>query len=168
MNYSFGLLKPDCLKRGLEKKILAEIETIGLRIIAVKRVRLTKKEVDAIWSSCIRENFYEEFLKFSTSGDCIVFIAKGDDAIVKLSNFVGHWDPKRAKKHTIRHRYGTSAMENVIHSSATKEAFWKEVSLFFTKAELSRLLTDLEPKEGVLKDWAPVFFIYLISGLFWF
>ncbi len=143
MNYSFGLLKPDCLKRGIEKEILTAIEIAGLEIIATKRVRLTKNEVNAIWNLC-NENFYEEFLKFSLSGDCIVFIVKGNNAIVKLSNLVGHWDPKRAEKHTIRHRYGTSAMENVIHSSATKETFWREISLFFTRPELKRLLVDLK------------------------
>lgn len=146
MNYTFGLLKPDCLQRDLKERILAEIETIGLKIIAIKQVRLTKREVDVIWASCLNEDFYEELVRFSTSGDCVVFIAKGENAIVKLTNFVGHWEPKQAKKHTIRHRYGRSAMENIIHSSATEEAFWKEVSLFFTKVELSQLLPDLTPK----------------------
>lgn len=140
MKYSFGLLKPDCLRRGIEKEILAEIEASGLKIIAIKRLRLTKKEIDVIWAPCVKEDFYEELLKFSTSGDCIVFIVKGDNAINKLSNLVGHWDRRQAEKHTIRHRYGTSPMENIIHSSATQGDFWKEVLLFFTKAELNRLL----------------------------
>ncbi len=146
MNYSFGLLKPDCLKRGIEKKVLAEIEAIGLEIVAIKRVRLTKKEVDIIWVSCLKENFYKELSKFSLSDDCMVFIVKGDDAITRLSDLVGHYEPMRAGKDTIRHRFGRSAMENVIHSSATEETFWKEVSLFFTRSELNRLLTDLKPR----------------------
>ena len=151
MNYSFGLLKPDCLKRGIEKKVLAAIEAIGLEIIAFKSVRLTKKGVDIIWTSLLKEDFYEEFLKFCLSGDCMAFIAKGDDVIVKLNDLVGHWDPERAEKHTIRYRFGTSVMENVIHTTATKETFWKEVSLFFTQPELNQLLTDLEPRRGVSK-----------------
>ena len=158
MNYSFGLLKPDCLKRGIEKKVLAIIEAAGLEIIAIKRVRLTKKEVDIIWSSLSKEDFYEEFLKFCLSGDCMVFIVKGHDAIVKLNDLVGHWDPKRAEKHTIRHQYGTSVMENVIHSSATEEAFWKEVSLFFTQSELKRYL--LISKSRVFKK-LDAHFLYL-------
>lgn len=142
MNYSFGLLKPDCLKRGIEKKVLAAIEAIGLEIIAFKSVRLTKKGVDIIWTSLLKEDFYEAFLKFCLSGDYLAFIAKGDDVIVKLNDLVGHWDPERAEKHTIRHRFGTSVMENVIHSTLNEEIFWKEVSLFFSRSELKRLLTN--------------------------
>lgn len=152
MKYSVGLLKPDCLKRGIEKEVIEAIEAVGLKIVAIKRVRLTKKEVDVIWASCLTENFYEELLKFSLSGDCIVFIAKGDDAVTRLNNLVGHREPIRAEKDTIRHRFGRSVLENVIHSTATEETFWKEVSLFFTNAELNRLLTDLESKKGVSKD----------------
>ena len=144
MNYSFGLLKPDCLKRGIKKEILAVIEANGLKIVATKRVRLTKKEVDIIWNLC-NEDFYEEFLKFSLSGDCVVFIVKGNNAIVRLNDLIGHWDPKQTEKHTIRHQYGTSAMENVIHGSATEEKFWKETSLFFVYSELKRLLVGLKP-----------------------
>lgn len=143
MNYSLGLFKPDCLKRGIEKEVLAEIEAAGLKLVAIKRVRLTKKEIDIIWAPCLKEDFYEELLKFSLSGDCIVFIVKGNNAIARLSDLVGHYDPVQAEKHTIRHRFGRSVMENVTHSAETKEAFWKEVSLFFTRSELNRLLTDL-------------------------
>ncbi len=142
MNYSLGLLKPDCLKRGIEKKVLAAIEAIGLEIIAFKSVRLTKKEVDIIWATCLAENFYEELLKFSLSGDCVVFIVKGGEAITRLNELVGHYDPTQAAEHTIRHRFGSSAMENVIHSTLNEEMFWKEGSLFFSQPELKRLLTN--------------------------
>ena len=67
MNYSFGLLKPDCLKRGIEKEVLTAIESVGLEIVAIKRVRLTKKEVDVIWAPCLKEDFYNDLLEFSLS-----------------------------------------------------------------------------------------------------
>jgi nucleoside-diphosphate kinase len=132
MNFSFGLLKPDCLKRGLEKKVLAKIEAAGLQIIALKRIKLTKKEVDIIWASCLAEDFYEDLLKFFTSADCLVFIVAGENAITRLNELVGYCEPKRAKKNTIRHQFGTSVMENVIHSSLNEEMFWKETALFFS------------------------------------
>ena len=149
MKYSVGLLKPDCLKRGIEKEVLAAIEAAGLKIVTIKRVRLTKEEVDVIWASCLREDFYEGLLKFLLSGDSIVFIVKGKDAIIRLNDLVGHREPTRAEKYTIRHRFGRSVMDNVIHSTATEETFWREVSLFFTQSELDRLRIDLKPKEGV-------------------
>ena len=142
MNYSFGLLKPDCLKRGIEKEVLTTIESVGLEIVAVKRVRLIKKEVDVIWASCLKEDFYNDLLEFSLSGDCIVFIVKGDDAITKLNDLVGHYDPERAKKGTIRHQFGISLMENVIHSTSTEEIFWKEVFLFYPISLIAKLVNS--------------------------
>jgi nucleoside-diphosphate kinase len=146
MNYSIGLLKPDCLKRGIVKEVLKTIESIGLEIIIVKRLRLTKREIDTVWASCLTENFYKELLEFSLSGDCMIFLVKGDNAINLLNNLVGYHEPMLAGKGTIRHRFGKSVKENVIHSTATEKTFWKEVLLFFTQSELDRLLPDLKPK----------------------
>jgi len=131
MNYSFGLLKPDCTKRGLEKEVFKMIESAGLKIIANKRVRLGKKEVNIVWASCVKEDFYEEMLEFSLSGDSIVFIVEGEDAIARLNNLVGHYDPAIAKEGTIRKRFATSLMENLIHSSSNEKDFWEETILFF-------------------------------------
>jgi len=131
MNYSFGLLKPDCTKRRLEKEVFKMIESAGLKIIANKRVRLGKKEVDIVWASCVEEDFYEEMLEFSLSGDSIVFIVEGEDAIARLNNLVGHYDPAIAKEGTIRKRFATSLMENLIHSSSNEKAFWEETILSF-------------------------------------
>ena len=131
MSRSFGLLKPDCLKRGLENEVLALIESAGLRIIQSKRVRLTRADVDVIWTTCRGTYFYEDMVAFSLSGDCIIFIVEGKDAINGLSRLVGHFDPLIAAPGTIRHRFGTSKMESVIHSSLDKRAFRTEVSLFF-------------------------------------
>lgn len=131
MNYSFGLLKPDCTKRGLEKEVFKMIESAGLKIIANKRVRLGKKEVNIVWALCVKEDFYEEMLEFSLSGDSIVFIVEGEDAIARLNNLVGHYDPAIAKEGTIRKRFATSLMENLIHSSSNEKDFWEETILFF-------------------------------------
>ena len=131
MEHSFGLLKPDCLKRGIEKEVLALVESAGLRIVAMKRVRLTRQQVDAVWPSCKREDFYEDMVEFSTSGDCIVFIVEGENAINRLKDIVGHYEPSMAKEGTIRHLFGTSARENIIHSSKNEETYKKEKALFF-------------------------------------
>jgi len=140
MNYSFGLLKPDCLKRGIEKDVLAEIEAAGLEIAAMKRIRLTREKIDIIWAPCVAKYFYEDLLEFSMSGDSLVFIARGEDAISRLTDLVGHYEPDLAGKETIRRRFGKSAMENVIHSTANEETFWAESLLFFSRPELDGLI----------------------------
>lgn len=149
MDYSIGLLKPDCLKRGLEKEILTIIKNAGFEIMATKRVRLTKKEVDIIWAPCLAEDFYEELLNFSTSGDCVVYIVREDNAIDRLSDLVGHYEPTQAKKETIRHQFGISAMENIIHSTSNEKNFWEEARLFFAQSELNNLLADINAKSAI-------------------
>jgi len=129
---------------------LAEIEAIGLRIKVTKYIRLTKKEVDIIWEPCSKETFYDVFLKFSTSSDCLVFIVEGEKAINRLNELVGHYEPSQAGKNTIRHRFGKSPMENVIHSTLNEQTFWKEAMLFFSYKELQSLLNqDLESRSPI-------------------
>lgn len=111
--------------------MLALIESSGLEIVAMKTVRLTRAQVDAIWPSCKPMAFHEEMVSFSTSNDCIVFIAQGENAISRLSALLGHYDPAKAEKGTIRFKFGTSLMENITHSSCDTETYQKESSLFF-------------------------------------
>lgn len=131
MKYSFGLLKPDCLKRDLVDDVFEMIKSAGFKIIANRRVRLTSMQVAGVWPTCVGESFYEEMLEFSLSGDSIVFIVEGDNAIDRLSDLVGHHDPVIAKDGTIRKRFATSLTENIIHSTLNLEIFWEEVTLFF-------------------------------------
>lgn len=131
MERAFGLLKPDCLLRGLEQEVIALIESTGLRIVAMKVVRLTRAHVGAIWPDCKPMAFYEEMVEFSTSHDSIVFLVEGEDANERLSYLVGHYDPAQAEEGTIRSRFGTSVMENIVHSSSGTETYQKESSLFF-------------------------------------
>jgi len=130
-NVSFGLLKPDCLKRNLVDEVFSMIELQGFKIIAQKQVRLKKEHVDLIWKPCIGQWFYNEMIEFSTSSDCIVFLAEGDDAINRLNDLVGHYDPEKACEGTIRRKYGISCMENIIHSSTDETTYKEETTLFF-------------------------------------
>lgn len=131
MERSLGLLKPDCLKRGLEKEALVLVESSGLKIVAMQRVRLTREHVDLVWPSCQQMDFYEDMVEFSTSGDSLVFLVEGDNALDRLSALVGHYDPIQAEERTIRRLFGTSAMENIIHSSLDQETYEEEKALFF-------------------------------------
>lgn len=131
MSRSFGLLKPDCLKRGIEREVLTAIEATGLALVKTMIVRLTPFMVEIIWHPCIGQYFWEDMKEFFASGDCMVFIVEGNNAIDRLNEVVGFYDPNKANKGTIRQKFGTSAMENVIHSASDEEAFRQEVILFF-------------------------------------
>lgn len=131
MSYAFGLLKSDCVKRGLVEEVMNMITLAGLQIIASKRVRLTKEQCVIVWPVCAKQAYWEEMIEFSLSEDSIVFIVKGDNATIRLKDLVGHYDPKIAEEGTIRRRFGTSKTEDIIHSADDEAAFWEQTELFF-------------------------------------
>lgn len=131
MSYAFGLLKSDCVKRGLVQEVMSMIAIAGLKIVASKRIRLTEEQCAIVWPICTKQTYWEEMLEFSRSEDSIVFIVKGDNATARLKDLVGHYDPQIAKEGTIRRRFGTSKMEDIIHSADDEAAFWEQTELFF-------------------------------------
>lgn len=133
MDYSLGILKPDCLKRGLEKEVLSIIEASGLRIVKKRRILLTEQEVRIVWSTCVNEWFFPSMVEFMTSSDSIVFVVEGFSAIERLNDLVGRYDPTLAERNTIRYKYGIDKMENIIHSSLNKEEYVREYNLFFNQ-----------------------------------
>lgn len=131
MKYSFGMLKPDCIERKLEKKVFKKIESAGFVVLKTKSVLLKQDQIDIIYSCCKANGFYKDMSKFLLSGKCEVFIVESDDAIKKLNDLVGHRDPLLAKERTIRRCFGETIRRNIIHSSRNKYAFLNESSLFF-------------------------------------
>ncbi len=131
MENSLGILKPDCLRRGLEEKVLSIIKASGLRVVKSKKVPLTEEEVRIIWNPCANEWFFPDLIEFMTSSEVIVFVVEGVDAIKKLNDLVGSSNPAKSEKNTIRYRYGISKKENTIHSSLDEKEYIKEYNLLF-------------------------------------
>lgn len=131
MKYSFGMLKPDCIERKLEKEVFEKIESAGLIVLATRRVLLMQEQIDIIYSCCNPSDFYQEMSAFLMSGECEVFIVKGNDAINRLNYLVGYRNPLLADEGTIRRCFGENMRRNVIHSTSNELTFWREVVLFF-------------------------------------
>lgn len=131
LSRSFGLLKPDCLKRGIQKDVFRIIRSSGLKIVKAKKAQIDEQNIALIWPTCRKEDFYEDMVRFSMSGICIVFIVEGENAIERLNELVGYHDPIQAKRGSIRALFGSSKMENIIHSSSCEDTFEKEALLFF-------------------------------------
>lgn len=140
MNYSLGILKPDCLARSLDKQVLSIIEQNGLMLVATKRLRLTEHDVAAVYENCLKEDFWQGLLDSFVVGDSLIFVVQGLNAIQSLNDLVGFCEPGKAGNHTIRGRFGKDIRYNVIHSTANESTFWKEASHFFSKNELSLIL----------------------------
>ncbi len=131
MTRSLGLLKPDCQERKLTFSILGYIQGFGLNIVSFKTVNLTEEQIRIIWKNCTREDYFPEMLRFMMRSPSVVFIVQAENAVERLNNLVGNYNPKKAETHTIRHLFGTDCMKNIIHSSSNKEEFVKEYELFF-------------------------------------
>lgn len=141
MEYSLGVLKPDCIERNLISEVLKMIEIPGLKVVAGKRLRLTQDNIDVLYARNIDKDFYLEMSLFLCSDDVYVYVVKGDDAINRLNEIVGDTDPQNAKNGTIRNKYGQSVRRNITHSSMNEESFWKELNVFFSKEEICSILT---------------------------
>lgn len=114
------------MKRHLVDKVERMITDTGLVIIKKKLVLLTPIQVRTIWQPCVSQPFFPEMLSFSIASPSLIFIINGEDAIAILNDLVGYHNPDKAKWWTIRHRYGTDKMRNVIHSSDNEADFWRE------------------------------------------
>ena len=142
MKYALGILKPDCLKRGLEKKVFEIIERSSLKLILKKRLRFTKQDVEYIYEHYKKNDYFDSLIDVMTSGDSIAYIVEGDgDVIRRLNSITGHTYPKYAKKGTIR-ELGIDIRYNLAHSTRNIQNFWKEAKHIFSKEELCTL--DLE------------------------
>jgi len=143
MLYSIGMLKPDCLHRGLVDRVMAVIESHGFTVLSCKVVNLTQEQINTMYGCCRHEDYYQEFLLFLRSGSCMVFVVKFLDTITRLNNLVGPSDPREGKAGQIRHDFGESILRNVIHSTKNEERFWEELGVLFNKREIKNMKIEI-------------------------
>jgi nucleoside-diphosphate kinase len=137
---TFGILKPDCILRGLERNLFNDISMHGFRIEITKKKILTKEDVYFLYGHNKNKSFFPELLKYMTSGPSICFIASlsdGRDAIKEMNKLVGHYNPSLADDGTLRRKYAISnflpykCIQNIIHSSKSLEEAQREIAYFF-------------------------------------
>lgn len=134
--YSIGIIKPDAMNQRHE--ILSIIEKKGLKVIFQKKVRLDKQSLMKIYKEVVEEDYFQSFSEFMTSGECLAFVVKGENAIEALNELVGASDPQKAKAGTLRNKFGADIKRNAIHSSADKEHFQKEIRVLFPEVTLDK------------------------------
>lgn len=141
MRYSLGILKPDCVRRGLVDVALGLVQNYGLRVIFKKKTLLESKDAEFLYSRCAEADFFKPLVKFMTSGEVLIYIVEidGDDCAIKILNeATGHTDPSVARSGTIR-KLGLSVRENLAHSTMNEETFWSELVYFLTEKEVGEL-----------------------------
>jgi nucleoside-diphosphate kinase len=133
---TFSIIKPDATQRNLTGAVNALIEQAGLRIIAQKRLRMSRAEAETFYAVHRERPFFGELVEFMTSGPVVVQVLEGDNAIARYREIMGATDPAKAAPGTIRKLHGRSVGENSVHGSDASETAVKEISQFFSGNEI--------------------------------
>ena len=133
---TLSIIKPDATKRNLTGKINAKFEEAGLRIIAQKRIHLSKAQAGVFYEVHAERPFYDELCEFMASEPVVVQVLEGERAILKNREVMGATNPAEAAPGTIRAEFAESVGENSVHGSDAPETAAVEISYFFAGLEL--------------------------------
>jgi len=133
---TFSILKPDATERNLTGAINAIIEKAGLRIVAQKRVRISRDQAEKFYAVHHERPFFSELVDFMTSGPVVVQVLEGENAIAKYREVMGATDPAKAAAGTIRKTHAKSIGENSVHGSDAPETAVREIAQFFSENEI--------------------------------
>ena len=133
---TFSILKPDATARNLTGAINAMIEKAGLRIVAQKRIRMTRQEAETFYAVHRERPFFGELVEFMTSGPVVVQVLEGEEAIARYRDIMGATDPAKAAEGTIRKVHARSIGENSVHGSDAAETATREIAQFFSGNEI--------------------------------
>lgn len=133
---TFSIIKPDATERNLTGKINAVIEDAGLRIVAQKRIRMSRALAEAFYGVHRERPFFGELVDFMTSAPVVVQVLEGDNAVLKYREVMGATNPENAAEGTIRKLFAKNVGENSVHGSDSAENAAIEIKQFFTEDEI--------------------------------
>ena len=133
---TFSILKPDATRRNLTGAVNAVIEKAGLRIVAQKRIQMTREQAETFYAVHKERPFFGELVTFMISEPVVVQVLEGDNAIARYRDLMGATNPAQAAEGTIRKLYAESVGENSVHGSDSQENAALEIAQFFTTADI--------------------------------
>jgi nucleoside-diphosphate kinase len=133
---TFSIIKPDATKRNITGKIIDKLESAGLRIVAQKRIRMTRAQAEGFYAVHKERPFFGELVDFMVSGPVVVQVLEGDNAVAKNREVMGATNPKDAAPGTIRKDFALSVGENSVHGSDAPETARAEIAFFFKDDEI--------------------------------
>jgi nucleoside-diphosphate kinase len=133
---TFSIIKPDATARHLTGAINAMIEQAGLRIVAQKRVRISREQAETFYGVHRARPFFGELVDFMVSGPVVVQVLEGENAITKYRDLMGATDPAKAAAGTIRKAHANSIGENSVHGSDATATAAQEIAQFFAGNEI--------------------------------
>ncbi|MGH6620820.1 MAG: nucleoside-diphosphate kinase [Alphaproteobacteria bacterium] len=135
---TLSILKPDATRRNLTGKINARFEEAGLRIVAQRRLRMTRAQAEGFYAVHKSRAFFGDLCEFMSSGPVVVQVLEGENAIARNRELMGATNPANATEGTIRKDYGESIEANSVHGSDSPETAATEIGYFFSSLEIIR------------------------------
>ncbi len=136
MDRTFSIIKPDATKRNLTGAINKIIEDNDIKIIAQKRIKLSKEKAEGFYDVHKDKPFFSDLIEYMTSGPVVIQILTSDNAVKKYRDVMGSTNPENADEGTIRKAYGLNIQENSVHGSDSEENAKKEIEYFFNEEEI--------------------------------
>jgi nucleoside-diphosphate kinase len=133
---TLSIVKPDAVAKGATGEILSRFEKAGLRILALKKLRLSEEQARGFYAVHKARPFYKDLVAFMTSGPIVVSVLEGKDAVAKNRELMGPTDSTKAAKGTIRGDFGTDIERNAVHGSDAAETARVEIAYFFNATEI--------------------------------
>ena len=133
---TLSIIKPDVTERNLTSEIDAIIENAGFRIIAQKKICLTRKQAEGFYAEHKEKAFFDSLVEFMSSGPVVVQVLEKENAIADYRALMGATNPANAEEGTIRQRFALSIDRNSVHGSDSPESAKREVSYFFSEIEI--------------------------------
>ena len=133
---TFSIIKPDATRRNLTGAITKMLEEAGLRIVASKRIRMSRDQAEGFYAVHKERPFYNDLCTFMTSGPVVIQVLEGEDAVTRNREVMGATNPTQAEEGTIRKTYAESIEANSVHGSDSDENAAIEIAFFFTPEEI--------------------------------
>ena len=133
---TFSIIKPDATRRNLTGQINARFEKAGLRIVAQKRLQLTRAQAEGFYAVHRERSFFDELVTFMISGPVVVQVLEGENAVAKNREIMGATTPANAAPGTIRKEFAESIEANSVHGSDAPDTAAQEIAFFFAGIEI--------------------------------
>ncbi|WP_339613800.1 nucleoside-diphosphate kinase [uncultured Parvibaculum sp.] len=133
---TFSIIKPDATRRNITGKIIDRLESAGLRVVASKRIHMTKEQAEGFYAVHKERPFFNDLVAFMISGPVVVQVLEGEDAVTKNREVMGATNPADAAEGTIRKDFAESIEANSVHGSDAPETAAEEIKYFFKDEEI--------------------------------
>jgi nucleoside-diphosphate kinase len=133
---TFSIIKPDATRRNLTGAVTKMLEDAGLRVVASKRIQMTREQAEGFYAVHKERPFFGELVEFMTSGPVVVQVLEGEDAVLRNRTVMGATNPADADEGTIRKTYAESIEANSVHGSDSEENAKIEIEFFFDENEI--------------------------------